>query len=76
MREEFGGEWGRVYGSVSSLSTWNYHYLVNWLYSNKIKKKKNTTVFKWSVENQVEKSLKLEKIYLKVLLIMVIFINN
>ena len=75
MRDEFGGEWGRVYGSVSSLSTWNYHNLVNWLYSNIIKKK-TKTVFKWSVENQVEKSLKLEKIYLKVLLIMVIFINN
>ena len=42
-----GGVWGRMdmYGWVPSLFSWNYHNIVNWLYSNTklkvVKKKKN-----------------------------------
>ena len=37
-----GGEFGEymyMYGWIPLLSTWNYHNIVNWLYSNKKLKK-------------------------------------
>ena len=34
MGEEFGGQWIHKYGWVPLLCTWNYHNIVNQLYSN------------------------------------------
>ena len=47
MGKEFGGEWSHVY--VPSLSTWNCHNIVNWLYPNKkLKFFKNGQFRNWS----------------------------
>ena len=47
MGGEFGGEWIHVYVWLSpSAVHWNYNNIVNWLYSNEVKKKKEST--KWS----------------------------
>ena len=47
MGKEFGGEWIHVY--VPSLSTWNCHNIVNWLYPNKkLKFFKNGGFRNWS----------------------------